>query len=47
VAKMSKAEKAGWSFGISIVKMSQLIYRDKAKKDYLRGIFDVLKEALR
>jgi len=47
MAKMTKAEKAGWSLGISLVKTAQLIYQDKAKNDFLRGIFDVLKEALR
>ena len=41
---MSRAEKAGRQFGIAVAELAQLFYQNNTKKNFFKGLLDVLKE---
>jgi len=42
MAKMSRAEKAGRAMGRNLIEMAQLMYQNNTKKNFYKGLIDVL-----
>ncbi len=47
MAKETRAGNAGRKLGLSIVEIAQLMYQNNTKKNFLKGILAVIKEALK
>jgi len=45
MAKMSRAEKAGRARAESIIEDVQMLYNENTKRNYLKGVREVLRKA--
>ncbi len=43
--KISRAEKAGRKLAESIVEITQMLYQNNTKKNFLKGVVDIISEA--